>query len=349
MKINQEPHKALLFLNKLDVNNQKSEGVNWNKEEDDYTEHYWNKNIGQFWTDTEFVPSLDKPDWDSNQDMQKYKNTYKKVLSGLTVLDTKQGNVGVPSLVSITESLQGKALLTFMAMMEQIHAKSYSTIFTTLLSNVEVDEMFKWANENVYIQYKSDVIHHYYNIESNDRVSRYMKHVASVMLESFLFYSGFFLPLYLSGGMGLMIHSGIVIKKIQDDEKLHGGFIGMKAQDIYENELTVEERRLVDRETEMLIEHLYANEIAFTRELYSEIGLFKEVEQFLQYNLNHALENLGKDIKYPNAKINSAVENALSDETTTGDLFSVKLKKYFKAISRPLEDKDFQYILEELI
>lgn len=73
---------------------------------------------------------------------EKEKELYKKVLAGLTLLDTKQGNNGVPSMMNLTENLQRKAVLSFMGTMEEIHAKSYSSIFMTLLSNDQIDELF---------------------------------------------------------------------------------------------------------------------------------------------------------------------------------------------------------------
>ena len=97
-----------------------------------------------------------------------------------------------------------------------IHAKSYSTIFSTLRSPRRIDEIFKWTEENKYLQYKASIIKDIY-----DNGTHLQKRVASVFLESFLFYSGFFTPLYYVG-MGKMSNVAEIIKLIVRDEAVHG-------------------------------------------------------------------------------------------------------------------------------
>ena len=127
--------------------------VNWNKEDDGFTQAFWEQNVKQFWLPEEISVSKDLKVWNELSD--KEKDLYKKVLGGLTLLDTKQGNNGVPSMMSLTENLQRKAVLSFMGTMEEIHAKSYSSIFTTLLSTTEIDELFDWIESEETLQKKS--------------------------------------------------------------------------------------------------------------------------------------------------------------------------------------------------
>jgi ribonucleoside-diphosphate reductase beta chain len=90
-----------------------------------------------------------------------------KVLGGLTLLDTVQGGVGMPQIMEHVDGLQRKAVLGFMGMMEQIHAKSYSSIFTTLATTEEIDSVFRWVEENPLLQTKAGTISQYYKaIES---------------------------------------------------------------------------------------------------------------------------------------------------------------------------------------
>lgn len=91
--------------------------VNWNIEEDGFTQ--------AFWLPEEISVSKDLKAWNNLNENEK--GLYKKVLAGLTLLDTKQGNNGVPSMMSLTDNLQKKAVLSFMGTMEEIHAKSYSS------------------------------------------------------------------------------------------------------------------------------------------------------------------------------------------------------------------------------
>ena len=104
--------------------------VNWNTQED-MTNMFWRQNISQMWVETEFKVSKDIASWKTLTDSEK--ETFKKALAGLTGLDTHQADDGMPLIMLHTTDLRKKAVYSFMAMMEQIHAKSYSHIFTTLL------------------------------------------------------------------------------------------------------------------------------------------------------------------------------------------------------------------------
>lgn len=110
--------------------------VNWNVEDDDFTQAFWDQNVKQFWLPEEISVSKDVKVWSELSPEER--NLYKKVLGGLTLLDTKQANNGIPSMMSLTDNLQRKAVLSFMGTMEEIHAKSYSSIFTTLLTVPEI-------------------------------------------------------------------------------------------------------------------------------------------------------------------------------------------------------------------
>ncbi|MDF2814626.1 MAG: nrdF, partial [Paenibacillus sp.] len=163
--------------------------VNWNRPDDDYTLAFWQQNVMQFWTDEEIPLSDDQMSWMELGRAQQ--DLYKKVLGGLTLLDTIQGGVGMPKIVEHVDGLQRKAVLSFMGMMEQIHAKSYSSIFTTLATSEEIDGIFRWVEQNPRLQLKATRIAAVYEDITSTR-SLYLAMSASVLLESFLFYSGFF-------------------------------------------------------------------------------------------------------------------------------------------------------------
>jgi len=310
--------------------------VNWNVEIDSFTQMFWEQNVKQFWVDTEFTPTKDRKDWSHLSEDER--DVYKKVLAGLTLLDTKQGTVGMPKIAEHVQELQRKAVLSFMGMMENIHAKSYSTIFTTLLPNDEIDEVFEWVEQNPRLQYKADQISYYYEHIETDK-ELYLAMVASVFLESFLFYSGFFYPLYLAG-MGKMTASGEIINLILRDESIHGVYVGLLAQEIF-HKLSPKDQEDVLRETKAIMNELMENEIKYTEELYVKIDLDHEVLKFLYYNANKALMNLGLEPMFEEKKINPIVQNGLSTETKTHDFFSMKGNGYVKAKHEPLTDDDF--------
>lgn len=310
--------------------------VNWNVEDDGFTQAFWDQNVKQFWLPEEISVSKDLKTWADLSESEK--ELYKKVLAGLTLLDTKQGNNGVPSMMSLTDNLQRKAVLSFMGTMEEIHAKSYSSIFMTLLTTPQIEDLFNWIETESTLQKKADLILAQYE-NTNDQRSLYLSMVTSVFLESFLFYSGFFYPLYLAG-QGKMVASGEIISLILRDESLHGKYIGLLAQEIYDSFNDEDKLELKDN-VYTIFKNLMENEIEYTKKIYNESGLVEEVITFLQYNANRALENLGFDKYYEVEEINPIVLNGLSTETKSHDFFSTKGNGYQKGIYEELEDEDF--------
>ncbi len=314
--------------------------VNWNTPENDYVLMFWEQNIRQFWIDTEYIPSKDIDSW--KRISPEMKDAYKKALGGLTLLDTLQSHTGMPKMIDHIDTLQNKAVLSYMCMMEAIHAKSYSTIFTTVSTTAEINEIFEWVQQNKYLQYKAQMIDGYYRaIDKEDASDEeiYMAMAASVLLESFLFYSGFFLPLWLCG-QGEMVASADIIKKIIADESIHGVFVGLMAQDQFKklkNQDQVKARFLA------LLYNLYENELKYTEEIYTEVGLTAEVKEYVRYNANKALMNLGFDPIFEVKQVNPIVLNGLNTETTQHDFFSKKSTNYEKATEIVhLKDDDFK-------
>ena len=68
-----------------------------------------------------------------------------------------------------------------MAMMEQIHAKSYSHIFTTLLPSSETNYLLDtWVIEEPHLKYKSDKIIENYHKLWGKEASIYDQYIARV-------------------------------------------------------------------------------------------------------------------------------------------------------------------------
>lgn len=315
--------------------------VNWNKSED-YVNVFWNQNIMQFWTDTEFPVSDDIQDWTELSEAER--KVFKYVLAGLTGLDTQQASEGMPLIALHTVDYRKKAVLSFMGMMEHIHAKSYSSIFTTLLTSEDTDYLLeKWAPNQRNLVLKSEKISKYYRKllrPDAPPYGVYMACVASVFLESFLFYSGFYFPLYLSG-QGKMRASGEVIRKILLDESVHGVYVGYRAQEI-RAQLTEEERARATIETGELLRALYENETEYTAELYAELGLADDVMRYVRYNANKALMNLGLEAEFEAEPFSPIVENGLDTGTKQHDFFSQKGDGYVMALNiEPMVDSDF--------
>jgi len=317
--------------------------VNWNKKEDDFSLMFWKQNIAQFWTEEEIAVSSDKNTW--VQLSKEEQIAYKRVLGGLTLLDTKQGGEGMPLVLVHLENLQAKSVLAFMGAMEEVHAKSYSHIFTTLATEEEIDDIFEWVDNHPLLEKKAGIITRYYRRLLKPEVTKkelYMAMVASVFLESYLFYSGFFYPLYLAG-QGKLTASGEIINLIIRDESIHGVFVGILAQQLFA-ELSAEDQQEVQKETQELLMELYEIEMAYTEEIYTSIGLVEDVNRFVRYNANKGLMNLGLEPKFEEEEINPIVLNGLRTDTKNHDFFSVKGNGYVKATNvEKLSDDDFAF------
>ncbi|OJE49223.1 class 1b ribonucleoside-diphosphate reductase subunit beta [Bacillus proteolyticus] len=317
--------------------------VNWNKKEDDFSLMFWKQNIAQFWTEEEIAVSSDKNTW--AQLSREEQIAYKRVLGGLTLLDTKQGGEGMPLVLVHLENLQAKSVLAFMGAMEEVHAKSYSHIFTTLATEEEIDDIFEWVDNHPLLEKKAGIVTNYYRRLLKSEVTKkelYMAMVASVFLESYLFYSGFFYPLYLAG-QGKLTASGEIINLIIRDESIHGVFVGILAQQIFA-ELSAGDQQEVQKETQELLMELYEIEMAYTEEIYTSIGLVEDVNRFVRYNANKGLMNLGLEPKFEEEEINPIVLNGLRTDTKNHDFFSVKGNGYVKATNvEKLADDDFVF------
>ncbi|WKC58723.1 class 1b ribonucleoside-diphosphate reductase subunit beta [Borrelia sp. P9F1] len=315
------------------------EAINWNRLNNGYTKMFWDQNIRQFWVDEEIPISGDKLVWQTLAPEER--DVYEKVLGGLTLLDTEQGSVGMPRIALAIDNLDYKPVLGFMGAMEHMHAKSYSSIFSSLSNIDRIDNIFSWVKNYRNFQDKLDLILSRYN-NIYDRMSLYKALCTSVFLETFLFYSGFFYPLYLAG-QGKMINSGEIINLILRDESVHGVFVGLLAQEEF-NKMTNREQELARKEVLSILERLYGLENAYTRELYSSIGLEVSVDVFVRYNADKALMNLGFDpiFNIKDVDVNPLVLNGLRTHTKTHDFFSTKGNGYIKPMKvEVLQDDDF--------
>ncbi|MFN3391119.1 MAG: class 1b ribonucleoside-diphosphate reductase subunit beta [Meiothermus ruber] len=313
--------------------------VNWNRPDDGYTKMFWDQNVRQFWVDEEIPLADDKLTWMTLS--REEQRVYEQVLAGLTLLDTVQGSVGMPLLSQHIESLQAKAVLGFMGAMEHMHAKSYSSIFSTLCTSERIGELFEWVQKERLLQEKQQFVHQRY-LGVRDSQSLYLGLAASVFLESFLFYSGFFYPLLLAG-QGRMVSSGEIINLIIRDESIHGVYVGLQAQEVYAR-LPEAQQKTAREGVYRMLEHLAGLEERYSRMLYTPLELVESVITFSRYNADKALMNLGLEPYFGVSAeaVNPVVLAGLSTRTKNHDFFSTKGNGYVKAIRvEPLQDEDF--------
>ena len=313
------------------------DAINWNKIEDDKDVEVWNRLTNNFWLPEKVPLSNDIQSW--NQLTPVEQQLTMRVFAGLTLLDTIQGTVGAVSLIPDAITPHEEAVYTNIAFMESVHAKSYSSIFSTLASTKEIDEAFRWSTENENLQRKASIVMDYY--QGDDPLKR---KVASVLLESFLFYSGFYLPMYFSSRARLT-NTADLIRLIIRDEAVHGYYIGYKFQKGLEKETQARRDEIKDYTFNLVFE-LYENEVQYTQDLYDEVGLTEDVKKFLHYNANKALMNLGYEAIFPKdvCDVNPAILSALSPNGDENhDFFSGSGSSYVigKAVNTEDDDWDF--------
>lgn len=311
--------------------------INWNNLQDSFDKDVWERLTGNFWLDTKVPLSNDIPTWRQLTDDEQ--TLIMHVFAGLTALDTLQGTVGAPSLMRDAQTQHEEAVLANITFMEHIHAKSYSSIFMTLATTPQINDAFRWAGNNERLVEKSNIVHAYY--DADDPLK---KKIASVMLESFLFYSGFFTPLMFAS-RGKITNTADIIRLIIRDEAVHGMYIGYKYQKAIADLPQDKKDEYKEFAFDLLYE-LYENEIKYTQDLYDRVGWTEDVLVFLRYNANKALNNLGYEALFPSdaTNVNPAILTSLSPNSDENhDFFSGSGSSYVIGKAEETTDADWEF------
>lgn len=309
--------------------------INWNKIDDPKDLEIWNRVTSNFWLPEKIALSNDISSWTSLSPSDKLLTM--RIFAGLTLLDTIQGSVGAPALMKYAKTQHEEAVLANFSFMEEVHAKSYSSIFSTLCSSEEIESVFVWAENNEPLQQKAETI---VNIYDGDDIPS--KYIASVFLESFMFYSGFYLPLYMASRSKLS-NTADIIRLIIRDEAVHGYYIGYKFQNMVAA-MSEEDQKKYKKLTYELLLELYAIETEYTHMLYEGSEMEEDVKSFLHYNANKALMNLGYEPLFPSdiSNVSASILSALApDGNENHDFFSGSGSSYVMGKAVATTDDDW--------
>lgn len=331
--------------------------ANWNQPEDDFTQDFFMELKSNIWHPEEIPVTTDKNTWVEMQEKQQW--AYAQNLQLLTYLDTYQGDLGMPVVARALPSRfhQRKAMLGMMGFEEtSIHAKSYSSIFQTLIPEQEKD-LITWSENNqalqelvgtIVTQYeKMDKFIFYRDsgvMDEDDllyKVELWKTMVTSVFLESFLFYSGFYYPLYFYA-QGKLMQSGEIINLIIRDELIHGIYVSKLAKELFEEFDASEKAFLTHWANERVVE-IHELQKKVIDEIYTPIGMQEEVKAFSRYNANKAFDHLNFTRVFPEEYINPAVLTGLNTATKDFDFFSMKGNGYQRINIVPIENSDFYF------
>lgn len=317
--------------------------INWNKVEDDLDLEVWNRLTSNFWLPEKVPVSNDLKDWDRMTEEQRAATDY--VFGGLTALDTLQSQDGAVAMHQTSRTQHEVAVFSNIIFMEAVHAKSYSTIFSTLRSSERIDEIFQWAKTEPLLQSKIEIVNEAYSRTLEASPTEYedaFAKAASVMLESFLFYSGFYLPLKFSS-MGKLTNTADIIRLILRDEGVHGFYIGYKFQQVRAG-LSPFEKETLDSAVKEMLGQLYALEEKYTEFIYDPLGWTENVKKYLRYNANKAMQNLGYDNFFDEetAQPEAVILSSMAiDANENHDFFSGSGSSYVIGKAEETDDDDW--------
>lgn len=310
--------------------------INWNRIEDPKDLEVWNRLTANFWLPEKVPLSGDIASWAGLSPAERQLTI--RVFTGLTLLDTLQATRGAPALMADALTPHEEAVLANIGFMEAVHARSYSAIFSTLCARAEVDAAYRWSEENPALQAKARLIAASYRDACPLR-----RKVASVFLESYLFYSGFYLPMWFAS-RGRLTNTADLIRLIIRDEAVHGHYIGYKFQQGLRR-LDRAAQAELQAHAHALLDALAAIEATYTATLYAGTGLEADVARFLRYNADKALMNLGYPPRHPEAatRVNPAILAALAPDSENHDFFSGAGSSYVIGKAVATEDADWSF------
>lgn len=311
--------------------------VNWNDLQDEKDLEIWNRLTANFWLPEKVPLSNDLATWHTMDARQQ--RLVMRVFTGLTLLDTVQATVGEPAQIQDGKTEHEEAIYTNIAFMQAVHARSYSSVFSTLASSEEIAHAYRWAVDNDLLQSRAKAVMRYYWGE--DPLKR---KVASTLLSSMLLYAGFYLPLYYST-RGLLMNTADMIRLILRDKAVHGYYSGYKYQCGLRQKSVVEQNAMRTF-TYGLVRELYDLEMRYSGELYNPVGLMDDVATFVRYNANKALMNLGYEPLFSTEEtaVNPAVLAALSPAADENhDFFSGSGSSYVMGVAEETTDEDWGF------
>ena len=311
--------------------------INWNRIGDDKDLEVWNRLTANFWLPEKVPLSNDLPAWQTLTPEERTLTL--RVFTGLTMLDTVQATVGEICQIQDARTEHEEAVYTNIAFMQAVHARSYSSVFSTLTSTPEIDDAYRWAVGNDLLQERSkQVLVHYYG---DDPLKR---KVASTLLSSLLLYAGFYLPLHFSVHATLT-NTADMIRLILRDKAVHGYYSGYKYQRGLETHSAAEQEHMREF-TYALLEELYELELEYSGELYEPLGLMDDVAVFVRYNANKALMNLGYPARFnpEETEVNPEILAALSPGSAENhDFFSGSGSSYIIGKAEDTSDDDWDF------
>lgn len=290
------------------------EAINWNDMEDRVDKSAWARLNDIIWEPRNVPVREDKKEF-----IKLDKPIQEALLHAFGALSFSSGlqmRNGIEQIKADAITPEESAVLNALQYLESIANKSYSYVLHELSDDKTVEETLNWANNNPYLQNKIHILNKIY--QSGDALQ---KKAADVILETALYHSGFFAPLYLFGD-GKMVRTAEIVKLALRGTSFSGIYPGYKFRLGY-SKLGKNEQDRLKEWIENLYDELVANEEKHIHLIYKGTGWEEDVKHYFYYSVNKAYLNLGFSDKYPDTAntINATIEKGVIKSAVFEDFF----------------------------
>lgn len=288
--------------------------INWNDMEDRVDLSAWARLNDIIW-EPQHVPVRE----DKKEFLQLDKPVQEAVLHAFGALSFSSGlqmRNGIDQLKPDATTPEEVAVLNALQYLESIANKGYSYVLYELSNAEEVKKTLAWADNNPYLQKKIHLLNEIY--QSGDALQ---KKAANVILETALYHSGFYAPLYLFGE-GKMIRTAEILKLALRGTSFSGIYPGYKFRLGYAK-LGKQEQKDLRKWIDDLYSKLVVNEEKHIELTYKGTGWADDVKHYLYYSVNKAYLNLGFSARYPDTAdtINPVIEKGVIKSAVFKDFF----------------------------
>lgn len=257
----------------------------------------------------------DKQDFLTLSDSQQ--QTLLHCFASLSVTSGLQMKTGVAAAKQVATTPKEIAVFNALQYLESINNRTYSYLIEELTSsNTERDAAFKWIETNPYLQQKNYYLNNVYQTGDSLQIL-----AVTVLLNSGLYHSAFFAPLYLFGD-GHLPKVAEAIKYALRVTSFNAMYPGIKFRKIFAQLSSKKQQEAVAWVND-LIDKLLDNEIKHINLLYQDTGWSEMVIAYLKYTLNKGLSSLGIEDKF------SETAETINSELLQGIIESADADSFF--------------------
>ena len=236
--------------------------------------------------------------------------------ASLSLTSSLQMEKGVRSVQEVATTPKETAVFNAFQYLESLNNRAYSYIIEELTRGSDRKEIFDWAVNNEYLQDKNYHLNSIY--ESGDALQRL---ALMTLINSGLYHSAFFAPLYLFG-QGHLPRTAELTKDALRVTSFSGMYSGITFRDRF-NTLSPNKQKEVKIWVDNLLNTAMENEVNHINLLYQDTGWSDIVINYVKYSLNKGLLSLGLENKYSQTidDIDPIIKQGLVENADGDDFF----------------------------